>query len=141
MGCGDDRRGAGRRGYGAAATVLLIGRRCGSPLTHIEDGLELLGGPQAGVDSDLGAVVHQGTERLVHHEPLRWAPLSDGSFWRGKTFTDAQIVHHPGRCAHAFTCGVAHRPAGHIGRAHDGRFDWASPTARPGDMTRLDPVR
>ena len=40
----------------------------GALLTPVEDELELLGGPQAGVDTDLDAVVHQGAERLVHHD-------------------------------------------------------------------------
>jgi hypothetical protein len=34
----------------------------------VEDGLQLLGGPQAGVDTDLRVVVHQAAERLVHHD-------------------------------------------------------------------------
>ena len=40
----------------------------GASLTPVKDGLKLLGGPQAGLHTDLGAVVHQGTERLVHHD-------------------------------------------------------------------------
>ena len=40
----------------------------GAPLTAVEDGLKLLGGSQAGLHTDLGAIVHQGAERLVHHD-------------------------------------------------------------------------
>ena len=40
----------------------------GAPLTPVEDGLKLLGGSQAGLHTDLGAIVHQGAERLVHHD-------------------------------------------------------------------------
>ena len=32
------------------------------------DRLKLLGGSQAGLHTDLSAVVHQGAERLVHHD-------------------------------------------------------------------------
>ena len=40
----------------------------GAPLTPVEDGLKLLGGSQAGLHADLGAIVHQGAECLVHHD-------------------------------------------------------------------------
>ena len=40
----------------------------GAPLTPIEDGLQLPGGSQPGLHTDLGAIIHQGAERLVHHD-------------------------------------------------------------------------
>ena len=40
----------------------------GAPLTPVEDGLKLLGGSQAGLHTDLGAIVHQGAERFVHND-------------------------------------------------------------------------
>ena len=60
----------------------------GAPLTPVEDGLQLLGGSQAGLHADLGAVVHQGAECLVHHDLVE----SQGCQRSGDAFNEVDLI-------------------------------------------------
>ena len=104
----------------------------GAPLTSVEDGLKLLGGSQAGLHADLGAIVHLGAERLGHHDPVyvgrRCRTQTRRSFTTpGGAPMPSPVVSHtaqPNTSDERTTGGST----GH----HQ--------LPRPGGMTRLDPV-
>jgi hypothetical protein len=75
----------------------------GVPLTPVEDGLQLLGGAQAGLHTDLGAIVYQGAERFVHRD------LEEGhrQRWTSQREIMAELVNR--------AAGVIQRYGGTVG--------------------------